>query len=635
MTAIKPFRAIVITLVLCGLTTGVLAHGLIQSPPSRNWFCGAVTKPDEVANGVAQFPVCGNAFAFNQIAGYNFMSVLTHTQGRSVVGPRPNVCGFNSETWSGGATVWDQPIDWPTTNMSSGMQTFTWNISWGPHFSDTQEFRYWITKPTFQFQVGRPLSFDDFEDQPFCVLSYSDANPSGNPDVIPDKANALFQTRCNVPQRSGRQVIYAEWGRNQFTFERFHGCVDVVFQNGPVIDARIARTPSAPEFTGSGTITLDATGSLGSGLMYRWDVSGPNPQLYTLSNTNQGTTTLTLANTAASETVTISLVVTSSTGSDTASVTLVHRPSVASPWFDLGPLTNAARALAAGNRLSIRTVSSTGQDVFLPSAPLVVTATNAAATAWPFDLATAVNAANGNIKIGVLGAQNQITPVRDATSNRIFALISANLTGAFLQVAQAAATCRVDYQIVTSWQNGFQANLSIVNTSPNIPVVGYTLSWTMAAGESFNNGWNATYLPSGQAIAASNTAGAWNGVISPSGGNVAFGFIGNKSPSAAVIPSDFRLNGEPCTRGNQLTVLPVMRAAIALASLPPARPAGFHCTEHTPAPPPSTTPGDSTWAVVRRLESAPAMRRRHRRARRVRRGVAGARDGEIHISGSV
>ena len=91
------------------------------------------------------------------------------------------------------------------SNNMGQLQTFTWNISWGPHFSDTQEFRYWITKPSFQFQVGRALSFDDFEDQPFCVLSYSDANPTGNPDVIPDKAGALFQTRCNVPQRSGRQ----------------------------------------------------------------------------------------------------------------------------------------------------------------------------------------------------------------------------------------------------------------------------------------------------------------------------------------------------------------------------------------------------------------------------------------------
>jgi chitin-binding protein len=527
------------------------------------------------------------------------MSVLTHTQGRSVVGPRPNVCGFNSESFNGGATVWDQPIDWPTSSMSAGIQTFTWNISWGPHFSDTQEFRYWITKPTFQFQVGRPLSFSDFEDEPFCVLNYSDANPAGNPDIIADKANALFQTRCNVPQRSGRQVIYAEWGRNQFTFERFHSCVDVVFQGGPVIDARIAATPNVTEFTGGGTITLDATGSLGPGLTYRWDVSSFDPSLYTLSNLNQATTVLTLANPRASEKVTISLLVTSATGSDTASVTLVHRPSLPSPWFDLGLLTTGPRALAAGNRVSIRTVSSTGQDVFYPSAPVVLTATSAVANAWPFELATAINALNGNIRIGVLDAQNVVTPVRDPTANRMFGMVSAGLTGAFLQVAQGAPACRVEYQIVTSWQNGFQGNITIRNTSPSIPVVGYTLNWTMASGESFNNGWNATYTPSGQALAASNTAGAWNGVIAANGGSVAFGFVGNKTTVPPAIPTDFRLNGEPCAIGTQAALSgPRSGAALASLAVPPPAPGFHHCTDHAPSPPPSSPPDDPAWAIA-------------------------------------
>src|SRR5690606_23948597 len=216
--------------------------------------------PDQVWNGTAQYPVCGDAFnapGLDPTAGYSFMSVLTHTTGRAGVGPRENVCGFNSETWNGAATVWDQPINWPTNNITSGLQTFTWDISWGPHFSDTEEFRYWITKSDFQYQVGTPLSFSDFEDQPFCTLTYDDANPNGNPNVIPNPGNATFQTRCNVPQRTGRHVIYAEWGRNYFTYERFHGCIDVVFQGGgPTVDANIAFNPDVSEFEGAGTITL-------------------------------------------------------------------------------------------------------------------------------------------------------------------------------------------------------------------------------------------------------------------------------------------------------------------------------------------------------------------------------------------
>jgi chitin-binding protein len=589
MISIRSFRFIALGLTLATLgTLGVSAgpawgHGLIQSPPSRNWFCGAITKPDEVSNGVAQFPVCGGAFAVNQVAGYNFMSVLTHTQGRSVVGPRTNVCGFNSESWNGVATVWDQPIDWPTSNMSAGPQTFTWNISWGPHFSDTQEFKYWITKPGFQFQVGRPLSFDDFEDQPFCTLSYNDANPSGNPDVIPDPAGALFRTRCNVPARSGRQVIYGEWGRNQFTFERFHSCMDVVFQSGPVIDAAIAVVPNVTEFTGTGTITLDASASVGTGLTYSWSVSAPNPSLYRLTNANQRTATLALTNPGgAAAKVVISLVVTSATGNDSATVTLVHRPTQPSPWFDLGVLSNAANTLIAGNRVSMRVVQSGGQDVFLPSTPVSLTATTAAADAWPFELAQAVNALNGSIRIGVLDAQNQIAPARNATSNHIFALATANVTGAFLQVALAVGPCRVNYRLDSQWGNGFQANLTINNTSATIPVVGYTLTWTMGTGETLNNGWNATFAPSGQTLSASNTAGNWNGVIAPNG-NVSFGFVGNKGAAAALIPSDFRLNGQPCSTG---PVASATRASGKGSMLASPVPPPAHSCDHVPGPAP-------------------------------------------------
>ena len=59
------------------------AHGLVESPPSRNWICGAVTKPNEVDNGTAQHPICADAFKPNPIAAYNLMAVVTPTLGRA------------------------------------------------------------------------------------------------------------------------------------------------------------------------------------------------------------------------------------------------------------------------------------------------------------------------------------------------------------------------------------------------------------------------------------------------------------------------------------------------------------------------------------------------------------------------
>jgi chitin-binding protein len=466
------YRLLTVCLLL-GLSASSFGHGLVQDPPARNWFCGAITKPDQVSNGTAQYPVCGDAFnapGMDPNAGYSFMSVLTHTTGRAGVGPRANVCGFNSETWNGAATPWDQSINWPTNNMSAGPRLFTWNISWGPHFSDTVDFRYWITRPDFQYQIGRPLSFSDFEEAPFCSLTYDDANPNGNPDVIPHPDAATFETRCNVPQRSGRHVIYAEWGRNQWTFERFHGCIDSVFQGtGPTLDAQIVFTPNVAEFEGPGSITLDGRTSTGSNLSYRWSVDSQNPSLYTLTNATQPVATLTLGTPQAAGNVSVALVVSSGGASDSTTRTLIHRPAGVSQWFDLGELTATPITMTVGDQVSVRTVSNSGQDAFWPTSPLVITAANTAAAAWPMALAQAVNAANGTVRIGVLNAQNQVVPQQNATANRIFAQNSADITSAFLMRVPGSsdsggvtATPAVTTQ--SPWFN--EQQLRIANTGP-------------------------------------------------------------------------------------------------------------------------------------------------------------------------
>jgi chitin-binding protein len=470
--------------VLAAFCQGAFAHGLVQDPPARNWFCGAVTKPDHVQNGVAQYPVCGGAFfapGVEPTAGYSFMSVLTHTTGRAGVGPRTNVCGFNSETWNGAATVWDQPIDWPTVPMTAGPRNFVWNISWGPHFSDSSDFRYWITKPGFVWQTGRALSFSDFEDLPFCDLAYNDATPNANPNLIPDKANALFTTRCTVPSRSGRHVIYAEWGRTPPTFERFHGCIDASFSGTPppTVTANIVLNPNVSSFTGSGAIALNGTTSVGSNLSYTWSVDSENPSLYSITNPMSAQATLNLGVPQASGNVTVNLLVTTGSSSDTESRTILHQPAVNNQWFDLGVLTADARTLVAGDRVNVRTVSGTGQDAFWPSTPITITSANTGATQWPVTLANAVNALNGNVRIGVLNAQNQVVPAANATSNRVYSLTTANIASAFLQVVPGAvpstptglAATPGNAQVALTWNavsgaTGYNVKRSTTNGGP-------------------------------------------------------------------------------------------------------------------------------------------------------------------------
>ena len=553
----RNLRSIGLTVVLLALFTGsAMGHGLMQDPPSRNWFCGAVTKPHEVSWGDPEYPICGDAFEpfANQSAdGYQFMSVLTHTQGRSVVSPLPDhVCGFGSETWNGGDTPWDQPIDWPTNVMSSGRQEFTWNITWGPHFSDTEEFKYWITKPDFHYSVGTPLNWSDFETEPFCVLGYDDNNPNANPDVVPDVAGSLIHTFCDVPSRSGRHVIYAEWGRNQWTFERFHGCVDVKFDDGspPGPVAKIALNPSVSTFSGSGSLQLSANDSVGENLTYQWSIDSPMPELYSFSSPNSGDTTLVLSDPASAGSVTITLMVSSNGQNDSEMVTFTHVPSGGSAWLDLGQVSPNSQNLNINDEVQVRVNRDTGEIEYYPSTPLKVDESNTSANDWVFDLAESVNSATTDLQIGALDANDNVEPSGMAADNHLFAGINSGIASAFVEIDEASVgndgTCAVRYDVVNEWDSGFQVDLTITNRGTS-EVNGYNLAWNLDEGETFERGWNAQFVSTGSSLSASNPTGNWNGDLAPNGGTSTFGFIVKKPLNASpFFPTVFSLNGKVC-----------------------------------------------------------------------------------------
>ncbi len=490
-----------------GFASNAAAHGLVQDPPSRNWFCGFITKPHETQFGQNPlYPQCAGAFANDFNGGYSFMSVLTHARGRAAATTLPeNVCGFNSETWMGKATPWDTPIDWPTSPIKSGQKTFTWNISWGPHFDDTEEFRYWITKPDFKFVVGKPLAWTDFEDQAFCTHKYDDKNPAANPGVTTDKAKTLFYTQCTVPARQGRQVIYAEWGRNQYTLERFHGCLDVVFDGtstGGDVKSVIATQPAiTTEFVGAGTVLLDGRGSTGAtNLTYRWTVTSPNASQYVLDTPTAATTNLRLLNPASSQAVQVALQVLTSSATNTSVLSFTHKPAMISTtnYNDLGALSPQAQLLKVGDTVQVRAVTRAGQDVFLPSAPLVITSTTAAADAWPLALAQAVNSLNTDVRVGVLGVNNQVIPVQNATSNRVYANSTSNFGSAFLIVKSipVGGDVLAEFTINNQWNSGYCATVKVTNNTTK------TVQWTtqLTVTGTVNNMWNAKWSQAGTTL---------------------------------------------------------------------------------------------------------------------------------------
>ena len=106
--------------------------------------------------------------------------------------------------------------------------------------------------------------------------------------------------------------------------------------------------------------------------------------------------------------------------------------------------------------------------------------------------------------------------------------------------AHAAAGCRVDYAISSSWPGGFGANVTITNFGD--AVNGWRLTWSFGAGQTITQLWNGSVTQSGAQVTVTNAS--YNGGI-PTNGNTAFGFNGAWNGSNP-LPTDFALNGTTC-----------------------------------------------------------------------------------------
>lgn len=443
------FRKIVLIhftlLSLIFFSFSTFAHGVIESPASREQFCGVESKPDEIYKDKMTHEKCRSIMTKpdgsldNSV--YNFMAVLTHTIGRSTkpIAQLPQyVCGFGSEMWSGGKTPWDRANDWPTNLIASGQQKFTWNISWGNHFGDTEEFVYWITKPDFKFDPTKELTWNDFEAIPFCQLKYNDQLPNANPNVVPDKVNNRFITTCTVPARANRSVIYGEWGRNSNTYERFHACIDVVFSpdNNPPADIKAVINPLPAQVKGATQLVLDGSSSKGTNLSYAWSIDAENLTPYQLQNAQSAKAQLTIGSVNAQQNVIINLTVQQGQTSNRVSTQFVHLPDAATAtWKTIGRATLDS-TLKAGDKIQLRLIDNAGKDYLFPTTPLVLTDVTAKPDTWAFTLAQIVNSGNQfSAKIGVLSADNKtIEPIKSPTENLIYVPITSNVTNGYIQV---------------------------------------------------------------------------------------------------------------------------------------------------------------------------------------------------------
>ncbi|MBM7074960.1 extracellular catalytic domain type 1 short-chain-length polyhydroxyalkanoate depolymerase [Micromonospora humida] len=100
--------------------------------------------------------------------------------------------------------------------------------------------------------------------------------------------------------------------------------------------------------------------------------------------------------------------------------------------------------------------------------------------------------------------------------------------------------CRVGYT-VNAWNTGLTTAITIT-TLNDTGVTGWSLAFTLPAGQTITSGWNATYSPTSGAVTATNVS--YNGSIPP-GGSVSIGFQANHTGNTSK-PASFTLNGSPC-----------------------------------------------------------------------------------------
>ncbi|MDV5145860.1 cellulose binding domain-containing protein [Streptomyces sp. SBC-4] len=105
-----------------------------------------------------------------------------------------------------------------------------------------------------------------------------------------------------------------------------------------------------------------------------------------------------------------------------------------------------------------------------------------------------------------------------------------------------SGACKVAYKVTNQWQGGFQADVTLTNTSATA-WTGWKLGWEYPAGQRIGQIWNASPAQAGTAVTAQNVG--WNGPVA-AGASAAFGFTGTWAGTNPV-PAAFTLGGATCS----------------------------------------------------------------------------------------
>ncbi|WP_259392087.1 lytic polysaccharide monooxygenase [Paenibacillus thiaminolyticus] len=220
--------ALALMFVMIVFSGKALAHGYIDSPSSRadlcakgvNKKCGFIIYEPQSLEAHKGFPAAGPADG--KIASAN--------------GAFPELDQQSATRWS-------------KVSITPGTTTFHWTIE-ANHA--TTSWKYYITKQNWN--PDEPLTRASFDLTPFCSVDYKGKQPPHS-----------YSDTCDVPSRTGYQVILAVWEIAD-TANAFYNVIDVDFGGGSPVDP---TPPTAPS-------SLTASAITSSSVTLTWNASTDN-----------------------------------------------------------------------------------------------------------------------------------------------------------------------------------------------------------------------------------------------------------------------------------------------------------------------------------------------------------------------
>ncbi|GAA2115777.1 hypothetical protein GCM10009759_60910 [Kitasatospora saccharophila] len=202
------------------------AHGAMFGPPSRIAACyaeGPETPKSQVCKDLVADSGTQPLYDWNEV---NIASA--NGQSQQII-PDGHLCSANRDKYR--ALDWAR-TDWPATAATVGARNFDFRVT-APHQGT---MKLYITNAGYD--PTKPLKWSDLDL----------AHPVAVYDTARTSDNGYYHVNVNLPQRTGRQLVYMVWQRSDSP-EAFYGCSDLDFGTATAAAATLplaADAPSAP-----------------------------------------------------------------------------------------------------------------------------------------------------------------------------------------------------------------------------------------------------------------------------------------------------------------------------------------------------------------------------------------------------